>query len=74
MAVDTTDDAVIVARAYATRIAELFKVFAEGVATGEPAREGVVRFKRNVLAAQNVRDLALQALKEIQGPSPAAAA
>jgi hypothetical protein len=62
------DDAQIVARAYADRVSELFKVFAEAVATGEPDREAVIRFKRNLIAAQRVRDLALQAVKEAAAP------
>ena len=41
-----SDDARIIAAAYADRVTELFKVFAEAVATGEPDREAVVRFKR----------------------------
>ena len=64
MSADAADDADIVARAYATRVGELFRVFAEAVATGEPDREAVIRFKRNLVATQRVRDLALQAAKE----------
>ncbi|MBV9553108.1 MAG: hypothetical protein JO032_09985 [Alphaproteobacteria bacterium] len=59
-----TGDAAVISQAYADRVRELFKVFAEAVATGEPDREAVVRFKRNLVAAQRVRDLALQAAKE----------
>ena len=61
---DLSDDARIIADAYAIRITDLFKVFAEAVATGEPDREAVVRFKRGLLSAQRVRDLALAAAKE----------
>jgi hypothetical protein len=61
---DLSDDARIIADAYAIRITDLFKVFAEAVATGEPDREAVVRFKRGLLSAQRVRDLALTAAKE----------
>jgi hypothetical protein len=57
-------DAEIIAAAYAARITEIFKVFAEAVATGEPDREAVVRFKRGLLSARHVRDLALNAAKE----------
>jgi hypothetical protein len=59
-----SEDARIIAAAYAGRITDLFKVFAEAVATGEPDREAVVRFKRGLLSARNVRDLALAAAKE----------
>jgi hypothetical protein len=58
------DDAHIIAAAYAERVKDLFKVFAEAVATGEPDREAVIRFKRGLLSARRVRDLALEAAKE----------
>jgi hypothetical protein len=61
------EDARIIAAAYEERVKDLFRVFAEGVATGEPDREGIVRFKRNLLAARRVRDLALEAVKEEGG-------
>ncbi len=58
------EDARIIAAAYEERVKDLFKVFAEGVATGEPDREGIIRFKRNLLAARRVRDLALAVVAE----------
>jgi hypothetical protein len=58
------DDAQIIAAAYAERVKDLFKVFAEAVASGEPDREAVVRFKRGLISAQRVHDLARQAAKE----------
>jgi hypothetical protein len=58
------EDARIIAAAYEERVKDLFKVFAEGVATGEPDREGIIRFKRNLLAARRVRDLALDVAKD----------
>jgi len=61
---DNADDARIIAAAYADRVTELFKVFAEAVATGEPDREAVIRFKRSLISAQRVRDMALAAAKE----------
>ena len=67
-----TSDAQIIADAYALRVADLFKVFAEAVATGEPDREAVVRFKRGLIAAQRVRDLALDAAKSPGAPEDAA--
>jgi hypothetical protein len=63
------DDAEIIIAAYAVRVTELFRVFAEAVATGEPDREAVVRFKRGLLAARRVRGLALDAAKEDEGSS-----
>jgi hypothetical protein len=59
-----SDDTRIIAAAYSDRVMELFKVFAEAVATGEPDRDAVVRFKRNLMSARRVRDLAFEAAKE----------
>lgn len=59
-----SEDTRIISAAYADRVIDLFKVFAEAVATGEPDREAVVRFKRGLISAQHVRDLALAAAKE----------
>ena len=64
MAEGSSVDAQIIAAAYAERVGELFKVFAEAVATGEPDRDAVVRFKRGLIAARRVRDLALEAAKD----------
>jgi len=64
MADGSLNDAQIITAAYAARVTELFKVFAEAVATGEPDREAVVRFKRGLMSARHVRDLALGAAKE----------
>jgi hypothetical protein len=58
------DDAYIIATAYAERVKDMFKVFVEAVASGEPDREAVVRFKRGLVSARHVRDLALAAAKE----------
>jgi hypothetical protein len=57
-------DAEIIAGAYAERVRELFKVLAESVATGEPDRDAIVRFRRGLVSARRVRDLALEATKE----------
>lgn len=59
-----SDDTRIIAAAYSDRVMELFKVFVEAVATGEPDRDALVRFKRNLMSARRVRDLALEAAKE----------
>ncbi|HEV2186614.1 MAG TPA: hypothetical protein VGR70_05380 [Stellaceae bacterium] len=64
MAEGSSNDAQIIAAAYADRVTDLFKVFAEAVATGEPDRDAVVRFKRGLIAARRVRDLALEAAKD----------
>jgi hypothetical protein len=62
------DDAQIIARAYEDRVRELFKTFAEGVFTGEPERDAVVRFRRALASVRRVRDAALEAAKE-DGPA-----
>jgi hypothetical protein len=58
------NDAEIIAGAYAERVRDLFKVFAESVATGEPEREAVVRFRRGLIAARRVYAAAIEAVKE----------
>ncbi|MFI4949118.1 MAG: hypothetical protein ACHQC9_10015 [Alphaproteobacteria bacterium] len=69
MADGSTIDAQIIAAAYADRVVDLFKVFAEAVATGEPDREAVIRFKRGLISARHVRDLALAVAKEAAAAS-----
>jgi hypothetical protein len=61
------NDAEIIAGAYAARITDLFRVFAEAVATGEPDRDAVVRFKRGLVSARRIRELALEAAKDGAG-------
>ena len=58
------DEAEIIAGAYAERVRDLFKVFAETVYTGEPERDAVVRFRRGLLSARRVYTAAIEALKE----------
>jgi hypothetical protein len=58
------DDAEILAGAYAERVRDLFKVFAEAVYTGEPERDAVVRFRRGLLAARRVYAAAIEAVKD----------
>jgi hypothetical protein len=59
------DEAEIVDAAYAERVRELFKVFAEAVYTGEPERDAVVRFRRGLMSARRVHTAAIEALKEV---------
>ena len=59
------DEADIIAAAYADRVRELFKTFAETVYTGEPERDAVTRFKRALLSVRRVHALALTAVKEL---------
>jgi hypothetical protein len=58
------NDAEIVASAYAERVRELFKVFAESVYTGEPERDAIVRFRRGLASARRVYDAAVEIIKE----------
>jgi hypothetical protein len=60
-----SDDAAIIVAAYADRLRDLFKIFAEAVYTGEPDRDAAVRFRRGFVAARRVRDLALETAKEL---------
>jgi len=62
------DDAQIIARAYEDRVRELFKTFVEGVFTGEPERDAVIRFRRALMSARRVYATALQASKEADAP------
>jgi hypothetical protein len=60
----TPNDAQIIARAYEDRVKEVFKNFAEGVFTGEPEREAVVRFRRALLSARRVYAAAIEAMQD----------
>jgi len=62
------DEAGIIAAAYATRVTELFRAFAEAVAAGEPEREAVVKFRRSLLSARRVYVSAIEATKEPDSP------
>jgi hypothetical protein len=57
-------DAEIIGGAYAERVRDLFKVLAEAVATGEPERDALVRFRRGLASARRVYAVALEAMKE----------
>jgi hypothetical protein len=58
------DDQAIIAAAYAQRVHDLFKIFAESVYTGEPERDAVVRFRRGLISARRVYELALTVMQE----------
>lgn len=58
------DEAQILASAYAERVQELFKIFAEAVNTGEPERDAVVKFRRALLTARRVYAAAVDATRE----------
>jgi hypothetical protein len=54
----------LVFAAYDDRVKELFKVFAEGIAQGEPERSSQERFRRALRFAQRARNLAMQAVQQ----------
>ena len=58
------NDVEIIAGAYAERVRDLFKIFAEAVYTGEPERDAVVRFRRGLLAARRVYATAVETVNE----------
>ena len=62
----------LVFAAYDDRVKELFKVFSEGIAQGEPERPSQERFRRALRFAKRARNLALQAV-EMEKSAEAAA-
>src|SRR5438132_6704932 len=64
----------LVFAAYDERVKELFKVFAEGLAQGEPERPSQERFRRALRFAQRARNLAMQAVEMEKAEAAAAAA
>ena len=58
------NDAAIIAGAYADRVRDLFKVFAESVYTGEPERDAIVRFRRGLASVRRVYAAAMEVTKE----------
>jgi len=57
-------DTEIIAGAYAERVRDLFRVLAEAVATGEPERDAIQRFRRGLVSARRVYAAAVEAMKE----------
>jgi hypothetical protein len=55
------DDAAIIQTAYAERVSDAFKIFAENLATGQSEQACTVRFQRALLLIRKTRDLALRA-------------
>ena len=58
-------DVQIIEAAFEERVKELFKIVADAVYTGEPEAAAVARFRRGLVSARRVRDLALEAAKEV---------
>ena len=63
MAAENFHEERLVLAAYDERVKELFKVFAEGLAQGEPERPSQDRFRRALRFAKRARNLALQAVE-----------
>jgi hypothetical protein len=63
MAADDLHEERLVFAAYDDRVKELFKVFAEGLAQGEPERSSQDRFRRALRFAKRARNLGLQAVQ-----------
>jgi hypothetical protein len=72
MAAENFHEERLILAGYDDRIKELFKVFAEGLAQGEPERPSQDRFRRALRFAKRARNLALQAV-EIEKSEAAAA-
>jgi hypothetical protein len=57
-------DADIILTAYADRVTDAFKVFAENLNTGQSEQECVMRFRRALEMVRKARDLALRAASQ----------
>jgi hypothetical protein len=68
------DDSAIIQSAYAEKIREVFRVFAENLAMGENERSSRERFVRSVEQARKARDIALAAVKGTVAPAEMEAA
>ena len=73
MAAENFHEERLILAGYDDRIKELSKVFAEGLAQGEPERPSQDRFRRALRFAKRARNLALQAV-ELEKSEAAAAA
>jgi hypothetical protein len=73
MAAENFHEERLILAGYDDRIKELFRVFAEGLAQGEPERPSQDRLRRALRFAKRARNLALQAV-EMEKSAEAAAA
>lgn len=72
MATEDLHEERLIIAAYDDRVKELFKVFAEGLAQGEPERPSQDRFRRALRFAKRARNLALQAVQAEKSADTAA--
>jgi hypothetical protein len=73
MAAENFHEERLILAGYDDRVKELFRVFAEGLAQGEPERASQDRLRRALRFAKRARNLALQAV-EMEKSTDAAAA
>jgi hypothetical protein len=59
----------IISAAYEERVKELFKIFTEAFYVGESEKVTVERFRRGLVSAQKVRELALETAKQTLEPA-----
>ena len=72
MAAENFHEERLILAGYDERVKELFRVFAEGLAQGEPERSSQDRLRRALRFAKRARNLALQAV-EMEKSAEAAA-
>ena len=68
------DDVAIIQAAYAERVADAFKIFAENLGTGQSEASCTLRFRRTLEMVRKTRDLALKVASGAAGAEPAAGA
>jgi uncharacterized protein involved in type VI secretion and phage assembly len=72
MAAENFHEERLILAGYDDRIKELFRVFAEGLAQGEPERPSQDRLRRALRFAKRARNLALQAVEMEKSEAAAA--
>jgi hypothetical protein len=61
---DSSLETRIISAAYEERVKELFKIFTEAFYIGESEKVTVDRFRRGLLSAKKVRELAMETAKQ----------
>jgi hypothetical protein len=72
MAAENFHEERLILAGYDERVKELFRVFAEGLAQGEPERSSQDRLRRALRFAKRARNLALQAVEMEKSEAAAA--
>lgn len=68
------DDVAIIQAAYAERVGDAFKIFAENLGTGQSEASCTLRFRRTLEMVRKARELALKAASGAAGAEPEAGA